>query len=75
MRALVIFTLIFGWSGLASAEVEKNHAGHGSPSSINHAVDRPAWLDKLVAWADKNLKRPDSVFQHVRRALAQGSRR
>ncbi|MCH7622462.1 MAG: hypothetical protein IIB46_00065 [Nitrospinae bacterium] len=42
VRILVVATLILGWAGLASAELQKNHAGHKNP-----AVDRPAWLEKL----------------------------
>ncbi len=42
VRMLFVATLILGWAGLASAELQKDHAGHKNP-----AVDRPAWLDKL----------------------------
>ncbi len=49
MRVLIVATLLLGWSGLASAEIENSHAAHGHkvPGHMNSAVDRPAWLDKL----------------------------
>jgi hypothetical protein len=42
LAVLAIAVLTLGWVGSASAELGKNHAGHE-----NHAVDRPAWLEKL----------------------------
>jgi hypothetical protein len=39
---LAFAVLTLGWVGSASAELGKKHTGHE-----NHAVDRPAWLDKL----------------------------
>ena len=44
---LAIAVLTLGWVGSASAEPGKKHAEHE-----NHAVDRPAWLEKLETQLD-----------------------
>lgn len=43
--------------------------------TINDNVDlfRP-WFVGVVAWAEKNWKRPESIFQHIPRMLEETSR-
>jgi hypothetical protein len=42
LSVLAIAVLTLGWVGTVSAELGKKHEGHEK-----HAVDRPAWLEKL----------------------------
>ena len=31
------------------------------------------WFEKVVKWAEENLERPESIFQHISRILADSS--